>query len=267
MPGDLNVVLHLHFKPDTVPYACRRFDFHGVFGVYGTFPVKHLVQDTIGHTDGFGEFPLGQATGLQLVFQYFAGVYGRSGENLLRGSDFVFHGVLFVMVADVQQAAHGYHLFAKNLPDRKFKAVLEIDADGRNTFFVTFQHLIVQGFDSEQIRHVIGGIKQEHRLLVASYDFGLVAVFTVACPACLVQFAQVVLVKLDNHFLPFTSAKIRTVPDIRKKSNTLLLILALPELQQVFTDEVLTINPYLVNRVNTWLTLTPLTARLTGKRQ
>ena len=34
------------------------------------------------------------------------------------------------MVTYVQQTAYGYYLFAKSFPNRKFKAIFDIDAHG-----------------------------------------------------------------------------------------------------------------------------------------
>lgn len=100
------------------------------------------------------------------------------------------------MVANIQQTAYCYYLFAQYFPYGKFKSVLKVYAHGRSAIFVALQNLVIQGVYRVKLLHVVCAFEIHHTLLIALYYSGLVAVFLVACAPLLEQFTQIVFIKL-----------------------------------------------------------------------
>ena len=98
-----------------------------------------------------------------------------------------------------------------------------VNSHGRNTLFITPQHLVIKCVVPKQICNGICGRKHENSLLVAPYHFGLIAMFFVVCFTPGIELIQIGFIKFDNHFRPFLSAKIAANFYIRKLSNTLFL--------------------------------------------
>lgn len=127
------------------------------------------------------------------------------------------------MVTNIKQTAYGNNLLVSNFPYRKFQTVLFVNSHGRNTLFITPQHLVIKCVVPKHICNGICGRKHENSLLVAPYHFGLIAMFFVVCFTPGIELIQIGFIKFDNHFRPFLSAKIAANFYIRKLSNTLFL--------------------------------------------
>lgn len=108
------------------------------------------------------------------------------------------------MITDVQQTAYGYYLLAKNLSDRKFKTVFDIDTHGRNAFLFSSQYFVVQRMDAVKLFHAFSMFEKHNTFVIASDYLRLVAVFLVTCAALFEQLTQIVLIELNIHISVFS---------------------------------------------------------------
>lgn len=100
------------------------------------------------------------------------------------------------MVANVQQAAYCYYLFAKHVPYGKFKSVLQVYAHGRDAFFVALQNFVVQGVYRIKLLYVVCAFEVHYAFLIPLDYFGLVTVFFITRTPLLEQFTQIVFIEL-----------------------------------------------------------------------
>ena len=103
------------------------------------------------------------------------------------------------MVANIQQAAYCYYLFAQHFPYGKFKSVLQVYAHGRNALSVALQNLVVQGVYRVKLLHAVCPFEEHYAFLVPLDYFGLVTVFLVTRAPLLKQFTQIVFIELYQH--------------------------------------------------------------------